>query len=366
MTILIHTIPSDVHAAAVQIALKSKDIPSQTWFMGDYPSHQVSTFRYKFGGGSNFLIRDRFDTLCSSTKFSTVWHRRIPEFQSASPEVEEIDKVFVKNEISRFLSTSYPLVGVDAFWVNDATKSQHCENKLIQLDAALKVGLKIPETLASNSPDDIRDFLKFLLPRKIIYKPLRGFSWIYKDRQLITYTKILNETDLPSDSLLQVCPGIYQEYIEKDFEVRVTIMGRHCVAAALYAPDKEDWRMSSEKNELIAIAHSLPSEIEEMCIAMMKNLGIVFGCADFVVTPNGDYIFLEINEAGQFMWVEQMIPELLLIDSFSEFLVERNPDFRWKKNSSAITLKEIIQNKEFNNLMNMADRHVHARNPTIL
>ncbi|WP_152598683.1 hypothetical protein [Janthinobacterium sp. RA13] len=108
----------------------------------------------------------------------------------------------------------------------------------------------------------------------------------------------MHESDLPSDDLLQVCPGIYQEYIEKDFEVRVTIMGKHCVAAALHAPDKEDWRMSSEKNALVAVAHKLPISVQEMCIAFMRDLGIVFGCLDFVVIPDGDYIFLEVNEAG--------------------------------------------------------------------
>jgi hypothetical protein len=30
----------------------------------------------------------------------------------------------------------------------------------------------------------------------------------------------------------------------------------------------------------------------------------VYGAFDFIVTPKGHYVFLEVNPAGQYMWVE--------------------------------------------------------------
>ena len=37
---------------------------------------------------------------------------------------------------------------------------------------------------------------------------------------------------------------------------------------------------------------------------MFAALDIIYGAVDFIVTPDGDYIFLEVNPAGQFMWMQ--------------------------------------------------------------
>ncbi len=38
----------------------------------------------------------------------------------------------------------------------------------------------------------------------------------------------------------------------------------------------------------------------------MRELKIVFGCVDMILTPEGDYVFLEVNTAGQWQWVEHL------------------------------------------------------------
>jgi hypothetical protein len=60
----------------------------------------------------------------------------------------------------------------------------------------------------------------------------------------------------------------------------------------------------------------------------MRRLGIVFGCFDIVVTPAGEHVFLEVNEMGQFLFVEHYagIP---LLDAFSSFLIDGSQDFSW-------------------------------------
>jgi len=39
--------------------------------------------------------------------------------------------------------------------------------------------------------------------------------------------------------------------------------------------------------------------------ALMRRLGLVYGAIDLRLTPDGRYVFLEINPAGQFLYVEQ-------------------------------------------------------------
>jgi D-alanine-D-alanine ligase-like ATP-grasp enzyme len=36
----------------------------------------------------------------------------------------------------------------------------------------------------------------------------------------------------------------------------------------------------------------------------MEHLGLVYGAFDFIVTPEGRYVFLEVNPGGAYMWVE--------------------------------------------------------------
>ena len=38
---------------------------------------------------------------------------------------------------------------------------------------------------------------------------------------------------------------------------------------------------------------------------MTRRLGLCYGAIDLVLTPGGDYVFLEINPSGQYLWVER-------------------------------------------------------------
>jgi hypothetical protein len=68
----------------------------------------------------------------------------------------------------------------------------------------------------------------------------------------------------------------------------------------------------------------------------MRSLGILFGAFDFIVTPEGEHVFLEVNASGQFLWVEEANPEIHLLAPFVDFLLSRQPDFRWQPRAGAI------------------------------
>lgn len=87
-----------------------------------------------------------------------------------------------------------------------------------------------------------------------------------------------------------------------------------------------------------------------LCRALMKRLGLVFGCFDFIVTPAGEYVFLEINQMGQFLWIEEANPDFPLLQMFCDFITSGDPDFRytaprrqlsyWDVRDSAVALIE--------------------------
>ena len=48
----------------------------------------------------------------------------------------------------------------------------------------------------------------------------------------------------------------------------------------------------------------LPKEIESSLLEFMKRLGLVFGAIDMKIDDKGNYFFLEVNPAGQWIYIE--------------------------------------------------------------
>jgi hypothetical protein len=108
------------------------------------------------------------------------------------------------------------------------------------------------------------------------------------------------------------------------------MIGRHPFGARVLSQETREGRLDWRKayDELKMEACEVPQPLADACIRLMDKLGIVFGCFDFVVTPRGQYVFLEVNEMGQFLFVERWTG-LPLLDAFSEFLRQGRVDFAW-------------------------------------
>ena len=61
---------------------------------------------------------------------------------------------------------------------------------------------------------------------RAIYKPLTSACWISEQASHATFTSVLTEDLLRHDGSLANAPGIYQEFLPKAFELRVTVIGR--------------------------------------------------------------------------------------------------------------------------------------------
>ena len=66
----------------------------------------------------------------------------------------------------------------------------------------------------------------------------------------------------------------------------------------------------------------------------------MFGCFDLIVNPVGDYVFLEVNEGGQFLFVEHYAGQPVL-DAFCEFLTQGDVDFAWDASQVRSHYREI-------------------------
>ena len=62
-----------------------------------------------------------------------------------------------------------------------------------------------------------------------------------------------------------------------------------------------DWRLDRDPE---IRPHRLPDEIERRLIMLRRTLGLRYGAADLILSTSGEYVFLEINPGGQFLFAE--------------------------------------------------------------
>ena len=84
---------------------------------------------------------------------------------------------------------------------------------------------------------------------KVILKPIRG------TKQFHLFTRKITKEHLISDTSLQLCPAIYQEYIQGSNHIRAHVFGDKVYAVLLTSNDL-DWRENLDiPFEIIELSH---------------------------------------------------------------------------------------------------------------
>jgi hypothetical protein len=325
--VLILTFPADWHAIVVDQALARKGVNSLRWLGTGFSSDQVGTFEISDRISDNFEIRDS-GTSINSRNVRTVWARR-PTFPVPNGDVIDSDKKHVVQENCLFIQGIWWQLSSSSKWVNRYSSRRFVKSKMNQLKTAKSVGFRIPDTIFSNDPDRIQPFLSRLGEKGGIYKPHRVSEWVEGgSRHLLHCANVDNVNDI-SDIELSMCAGIFQERIEKAYELRIHVLGGFCLSvkidSQITSEGRQDWRSASPEHLALEEVR-IPEAWEDKCMELVKRLGLSFGIIDAIVTPSDDIVFLEINEMGQFLWIEGANPEIRMLDHFCRFLSAENPD----------------------------------------
>ena len=326
--LLIATQCGDAHAKAVNRALQSCGHSVHLWYATDHPQRAVASLRLT--ESSHFAIDLKGPNGPTAGPFDRFWLRR-PTLARLPSDMHPGDVEFAEGEWRMFLQGMRSVVAPGAFFVNPPQSASRAESKALQLSAAMRAGFVVPPTLMSNDPQQIRDFI-VSNPGETIYKPFRSPTWTANHHVSMAYTATVTLKDLPDDDILRLTPGIFQPRIDKAWELRVTVIGESLFAARLDSQAHPgalvDWR--SAIKELPVTVDHLPRAVEQQCHALMRDLGLVYGCIDLIVKPDGAFVFLEVNQSGQFLWLELMNPELPLLDAFCHMLIEGRADHGWR------------------------------------
>ena len=152
----------------------------------------------------------------------SIWYRR-PGVPSVAEEIEDPGvKEFCKRESEEFLEGVYSLF--KGLWVSYPPYIFQAQNKLYQLDLARNFGFDVPYTIISNDAERIRKFIKNS-SYKVIAKAVRQGILEIDRREHVIFTNPVGEKHLEALSDVKFSPCIFQEYIQKKFDVRVTVIG---------------------------------------------------------------------------------------------------------------------------------------------
>src|SRR3546814_2691752 len=106
--------------------------------------------------------------------------------------------------------------------MNSSMADRVAGNRLLQARNAAAVGFMVPDTLVTQNVDEARAFLEKY--RMAITKAMSFGRLRAGPLETVAYTSVVKkDSDL---SGLKVCPALFQEYIEKKREWRVTVVGR--------------------------------------------------------------------------------------------------------------------------------------------
>ncbi|HTW68713.1 MAG TPA: hypothetical protein VME47_02390 [Acetobacteraceae bacterium] len=293
--ILLVTATSDLAADLLVVAARERCLPLLRFNQDEFPER--SQIEWHGSGETRFHVEGRS---FASGDISGAWFRRMP----ASRSHHDHAAIFVGREVAAFLGGIWE--SVNWFWMNRPSSVMRAEYKLLQLREAQRLGFAIPPTLAANSPEAARCMVGAY---DTVAKTLAGGRIMVGGADHAVFTSGIRIEDITDDEV-RVCPLMLQCRVPTSFDLRVTVVGDRTFPACIIVQDRTaqdvDWRRA-DPSRIRYENYNLPAELAARCVELVSRMHLSYGALDFVVTPAGEHVFLEINPSGQWGWIERAL-----------------------------------------------------------
>lgn len=311
-TVLVLTGRLDATADLVIAELDHRGVPVFRCDPADFPDRLAVSARFDATGGWAGTLRTPYRSV-ELARIVGGWYRRPGRIavrtDPAAEDVPDRDGAAVAGvggtDVDEWASAEARggfggLLAAVPCWLNDPGRMEHAEYKPVQLAAAARAGLATPRTLITTDPAAAREFVAGL--PHAVYKPFRG-SLRSADGTRFIYTSPITAAEI--DDSVRYTAHQFQEWIDKDHEVRLTVVGDRYFAARLTGRSDDarvDWR--SDYDSVDYAVAEVPDRVRAAVGAMLAGLGLRFAAMDFVVHPDGSWYFLDLNPNGQWGWIE--------------------------------------------------------------
>jgi len=294
--VLVLTQRFDPTADYVVNELTDRGVPVVRGDPGDFPTQLTLAARLDEGWIGTLRCGQRVLDLA---RVRSVYYRRPTVFRFDSAMSSESVRRWAMNE------ARYGFGGVISTlrgWLNHPAEISRAEYKPVQLDAAARAGLMVPPTLVTNDPTAMRDFASEV--GQIVVKPLSGSGIVEDGQTRVVYTTPVPEVDF-GDAAVGLTAHLFQARIPKQYEVRLTVVDDRLFGTRIDAGSEAarvDWR--TDPDSLQYSVTEVPARVRTGILTLMHKLKLRFCAADFIVTPDDQWVFLELNPNGQWAFVE--------------------------------------------------------------
>ncbi|HVK63445.1 MAG TPA: MvdD family ATP-grasp ribosomal peptide maturase [Polyangium sp.] len=319
MNVLILTHQNDAPPFIERVAekIRGRGAEPVVFHMNDFPVKATITFGQE-PDGESFLFNGH-----AIGKEDAIWGRRYHKAVGFPEKMHPGHQRMALAESERFLQGV--LAACPAFKMDVYARVRGSDHKPLHQRIFREAGIRTPRTLGTNDPAKAHAFLSSC-PKGAIVKLLSAEPFVKDDGKLqVVMTSAVGPETTDRLEQLRLCPMYFQERVEKAYEVRATVFGTKVFAARIDSQRFEgadvDWRNKG----LVMIDqwrhHDLPKHVEDALGRYQEAVGMQYGAADFIVTPEGEHVLLEVNPAGEFFWLEANPPHHAMVAALVDVLV---------------------------------------------
>jgi glutathione synthase/RimK-type ligase-like ATP-grasp enzyme len=325
--ILIISNSHDLHVDLLLPILASKQHTAFRLDLDSFPRDYQITQQFFKGKMQARLSHIPTNTTIEHGDIGAVWLRKPAEFAYLSDNLTVQEKAFAKLETEQTIFGF--IYSLNCYWMSHPNAMRAAMWKTEQLQRAQNMGFIIPDSLVSNSPDHVHSFMASI-DGNAIYKTLSSPTLAAEEvapehiRNRALPTTLITPELMDCLNSVAELPCHFQAYVKKQYEIRVTVIGKRLFSAKIDSQADErtliDCRDMSA--EIAYQAVTIPDNIQQMCLDFVASYQLNYSALDFIVTPNNEYVFLENNPNGQFLYVQQLIPEFTLLETLADCLIE--------------------------------------------
>lgn len=298
-TVLIISTADDWSAEQVADQLALRGVRHIQVDLGDFP--QRMGLVAELGQDWHGHLGSGADLDVNLTDVTAVFYRRPTDFDLAAG-MSGPERHFAKAQAR--IGLGGILASLPARWINHPSTLADAEYKPRQLAVAAGLEMAVPPTLITNRAEAVREFASRC--GELIVKPLAEPIIEEAGTYTPVWTRRVTEAELARLTRVETTAHLFQRWIPKAYEVRLTVVGAQLFPVAIHASSEHarvDWR--SDHDALTYRVIDCPPAIADQVIRFLEVFGLCYGAFDFVVTEEGRWIFLECNGAGQWGWLAE-------------------------------------------------------------
>ncbi|MEV7379083.1 MvdC/MvdD family ATP grasp protein [Streptomyces lydicus] len=263
--------------------------------LADFPARAVINLDYADGERPDCGLTTRTG-YASLGGCRAAWWRRVRPFTVDQRLRTARDQGFAASETSQSLHGLFH--SLPCTWVNPPTLDALAHHKPYQWETARRAGLTLPRTLVTNQPERARRFIQDIGVGRTVFKAFLAHTEAWRE------TRLVRPEDLAQLDAVRYAPVIFQEFVP-GADLRVTVVGERVFAAEIDASGTSypvDMRTVVDQAPVRPV--TLPPPLTDALLRLMSSLGLVYGAIDLRRRPDGQYVFFEVNPAGQWLFVE--------------------------------------------------------------